>query len=168
MATKRSKSSKNRTSPKTSTRTAATSVTLPVSGGPRCGLCGKIANLTRTACCDRWICNDEQEYQLFSFAHNSCSRNHRRYTLCGGHFDNEHEGRWQDCAECRENFETEMYVYFGTNEYNFEKLPDPPSYEPTRCVHCQKVIRLGYDGFSRNRDGYFCERCSAAALRARR
>ncbi len=31
----------------------------------------------------------------------------------------------------RESFETEMYVYYGTNEYNFEVLENPPEYEPT-------------------------------------
>lgn len=48
---------------------------------PRCGLCGKTKKLTKTECCDNWICDDEDQYRLFSFAHNSCRRNHRRYTL---------------------------------------------------------------------------------------
>ena len=96
-----------------------------------CGLCGATDNLTKTECCGQWICDDEDQYQLFSYARNSCSRNHRRYTLCGHHSTEGHEGRWQDCSKCREDIETEMYVYYGTNEYNFEKLPDPPAFEPT-------------------------------------
>jgi hypothetical protein len=127
---------------------------------PCCGLCGKTKNLTKTKCCDNWICDDEDQYRLFSFAHNSCYRNHRRYTLCGGHYAEEHPGRWQDCQKCQETFETEMYVYFGTNEYNFEKLANPPQYEPTRCAECNRVIRLGSDGYSYGSEGYSCEKCS--------
>lgn len=126
----------------------------------RCGLCGNTQNLTKTACCDNWICDDENQYRLFSFARNSCSRNHRRYTLCGGHYAEDHGGKWQDCQQCRELFETEMYVYYGTNEYNFEKLPNPPKYEPTRCSECQRVIRLANDGYSMGAEGYLCEKCS--------
>lgn len=126
----------------------------------RCGLCGKTQNLTQTKCCGNWICDDEDQYRLFSFAHNSCYRNHRRYTLCGGHYAEEHAGRWQDCQECRELFETELYVYYGTNEYNFEKLSNPPKYEPTRCEECKRIIRLGYDGYSSGKEGYLCERCT--------
>jgi hypothetical protein len=129
-------------------------------GKRQCGLCGKTKKLTRTDCCDNWICDDEDQYRLFSFAHNSCSRNHRRYTLCSSHFTEEHEGSWQDCKKCPEGFETEMYVYYGTNEYNFKKLANPPKYKPTRCVECDRVIRLGYDGYSYGSDGYACDKCS--------
>src|SRR3989338_8005647 len=52
---------------------------------PRCGLCGKTRNLTKTECCGNWICDDEHKYVIFSYARNSCYRNHRRYTLCGSH-----------------------------------------------------------------------------------
>ena len=31
-------------------------------------------------------------------------------------------------------FAAEDDVWYGTNEYNFEKLPDPPSYEPTKML----------------------------------
>src|SRR5512136_2648141 len=54
-------------------------------GRPRCGLCGKTKKLTKTECCNQWICDDEDKYVLFSYATNSCLRNHRRYTLCGYH-----------------------------------------------------------------------------------
>lgn len=133
--------------------------------GPCCALCGKTENLTKTDCCDNWICDDEDQYRLFSFARNSCSRNHRRYTLCGGHHAEGHAGRWQDCQECRDLFETELYVYYGTNEYNFEKLTNPPKYEPTRCIKCKHVIRLGYDAYSYSSEGYLCEKCSQHKFR---
>lgn len=132
---------------------------------PRCGLCGKTINLTKTECCGQWICDDEDEYVMFSFARNSCSRNHRRYTLCGYHYENGHPGKWQDCPQCREDFETEMYVYMGTNEYNFEKLVNPPSFEPSRCIRCGQVISLGTDGYMMTRDGYLCGACGDAEMR---
>lgn len=53
-----------------------------------------------------------------------------------------------------------MYVYYGTNEYNFEKLANPPAYPPTKCAKCKKVIRLGEDGYSIKGKEYFCEECS--------
>jgi hypothetical protein len=114
----------------------------------------------KTECCGNWICDDEDQYVLFSYAHNSCSRNHRRYTLCGHHHAEEHKGDWKDCVKCREDIETELYVYFGTNEYNFEKLPNPPAYEPTRCSKCGRVIRLAYDMYSSSGNGYLCEKCT--------
>jgi hypothetical protein len=132
---------------------------------PRCGLCGKTKNLTKTECCGNWICDDEHEYVMFSYARNSCSRNHCRYTLCGYHHIEGHEGDWKDCPECREAFETEMYVWYGTNEYNFEKLPNPPEFEPTRCSDCGRVIRLGEDGYSVQGGHYRCDRCTAKRMR---
>jgi hypothetical protein len=127
---------------------------------PRCGLCGKTTKLIRTDCCGNWICNDEHKYALFSYARNSCHRNHRRYTLCAYHHNEGHPGDWKTCEECRADFETEMYVYYGTNEYNFEKLPSPPAYEPTKCGSCGKVIRLGMGGYSFSGGKYFCMDCS--------
>jgi len=129
---------------------------------PRCGLCGKTGNLTRTECCGNWICDDEDKYVLFSYAHNSCHRNHRRYTLCGSHHAEGHKGRWQDCKKCLDEVaEREMYVWYGTNEYNFEKLENAPSFRPTFCRSCHKRIRLGTEGHTIFPDGsYYCEPCA--------
>jgi hypothetical protein len=128
-------------------------------GTPRCGLCGKTENLTHTSCCDQWVCDDESEYVLFSFDRNSCSRNHRRHTLCGFHDMEEHDGDWQDCKECREEFETEMYADYGTNNYNFVKLKNPPKFKPTRCAKCKTVISLAADGYFMSEGEYICEGC---------
>jgi hypothetical protein len=131
---------------------------------PRCGSCGNTDNLTKTECCGQWICDDEDQYVLFSYARNSCSRNHDRYTLCASHFHEGHTGKWQDCPKCRESFETEMYVYYGTNEYNFVKLASPPAFEPTHCKQCGTVIKLGEDGYSTKGDGYLCRACTAQEI----
>ena len=125
----------------------------------RCGLCGKSGKLTKTDCCGNWICDDEHTYRLFSYARNSCHRNHNRYTLCAYHYHEGHSGNWQDCQECRKEFQTEIYVYYGTNEYNFEVLQNPPAYEPTRCSKCSTLITLGDGGYSVKGDQYWCSAC---------
>lgn len=131
----------------------------------QCGLCGKAGRLTRAECCGHWLCDDEDKYVMFSYARNSCHRNHRRFTLCGYHHTEAHPGSWKNCRACRGEFDTEIYVYYGTNDYNFEKLEHPPSYQPTHCSTCGVVIRLGEDGYSQSGDGYWCHRCSEAARR---
>ncbi len=129
--------------------------------GAHCGLCGKSKALTRTACCGNLICDDQAKYVLFSYARNSCDRNHSRFTLCGHHHNEGHSGDWKTCALCRESFETEMYVWYGTNEYNFEKLPNPPTFEPTLCASCKSRIHLGEDGYTIKPSGeYLCESCA--------
>ena len=130
------------------------------SATPKCGLCGKTKNLTKTECCEQWICDDEHKYKLFSYARNSCHRNHRRYTLCGHHYYEEHAGDWQTCQTCRKEIQTELYVYYGTNEFNFVKLQNPPKFKPTRCAKCKKVISLGEDGYAISGNNYFCMECS--------
>lgn len=129
--------------------------------GPRCGLCGKTKKLTKTDCCDQWICDDEASYRLFSYERNSCHRNHDRYTLCSHHHHEGHDGNWQTCKLCRKDFETEMYVWYGTNEYNFEKLKNPPKFKPTHCSKCKKIIRLGTESYMIDKKGYICESCTS-------
>lgn len=159
-----------RKSPKAETKTKVSVKTKAKAGSrdstkPRCGLCGKTTKLTKTECCGNWICNDEDKYVMFSYAQNSCHRNHRRYTLCSYHHTEGHEGDWKECQKCREAFQTEMYVWYGTNEFNYEKLPNPPAYEPTRCVDCNRIIKLGTDGYMYGREGYRCERCAQKEMR---
>jgi len=137
---------------------------VPSDSQARCGLCGKTGNLTKTECCGHWICNDEDKYVLFSYARNSCHRNHDRYTLCGYHYNEGHAGDWKDCPDCRKAFEPELYVHRGINEYNFEKLPNPPEFEPTKCIECGARIQLGEEGYSVGPEGYKCERCTSREL----
>ncbi|HEY0018147.1 MAG TPA: hypothetical protein VGC13_17655 [Longimicrobium sp.] len=129
-----------------------------------CGLCGKTGRLTKTACCDQWICDDEGSYVMFSYARNSCSRNHRRYTLCGYHHTAGHAGDWRTCQDCREEFEPEIYVYYGTNEHNFVTLENPPEFAPTLCSTCGERLNLGEGGYSLSNDGYRCLGCTASDL----
>ncbi len=136
----------------------------PETERPRCGLCGKKKKLTKTECCGNWICDDEASYVPFSYTRNSCHRNHNHYTLCGYHHNEDHPGHWKDCPECRQAFEAEMYVYYGTNEYNFEKLDNPPAYEPTRCAICGRIIKLSASTFTQSGDEYWCEACSQKKL----
>jgi hypothetical protein len=131
-----------------------------LSAKPRCGLCGKTRKLMQTPCCGNWICNDHDKYVLFSYARNSCARNHDRYTLCSFHRHNGHKGHWKDCKVCRKSFPTEIYVWYGTNEYNFEVLENPPEFAPTHCDQCGVVIKLGTDGYSQGPRGTLCERCT--------
>lgn len=126
----------------------------------RCGLCGKTTRLIRTECCGTWICDDEDNYVLFSYARNSCFRNHRRYTLCGYHHAEEHPGRWTECPRCRADFTPEMVFHYGTNEYNFEKLANPPAFEPTRCSSCNVVINLWEDSYTEKQGKHLCANCS--------
>jgi formylmethanofuran dehydrogenase subunit E len=60
-----------------------------------------------------------------------------------------------------------MYVYYGTNEYNFEKLENPPAYEPTRCSQCGGIIVLSQDGYSIKEGRYWCEECTDRKMRKR-
>ncbi len=127
---------------------------------PPCGLCGKSKKLrNKTECCGNWLCGDESEYVMFSYSRDICSRNHRRFTLCGSHHVEEHKGGWKTCKKCRDDFEPEMYVWYGMNEYNFEKLPNPPAFEPTHCSKCGERIVLPDGGYSTLCGVYRCDNC---------
>jgi hypothetical protein len=56
-------------------------------------------------------------------------------------------------------YPTEMYVYYGTNKWNFEVLENPPAYEPTKCSVCGAVIVLSKGGYSKFGDEHKCGKC---------
>lgn len=127
---------------------------------PRCGLCGKGGKLYRTECCGNWICADEDKYVMFSYARNSCSRNHRRYTLCAYHRNESHPGDWKTCPRCISSFHTEIYDWYGSNEYNFDKLDELLPFTPIRCGVCLSMIFQSRESYSSLPDGtYRCEHC---------
>lgn len=126
----------------------------------KCGLCGKTKKLTKTECCDNWICDDEDKYVIFSYARNSCHRNHDRYTLCAYHFHEGHqEPDWRNCKECITEDGTDMTTWYATNEYNFVKMENPPQYAPTHCKRCNHRIIMGEEGYCVAGDDYYCEPC---------
>jgi hypothetical protein len=149
---------------KTTPRKPRSSSSRSAGARPKCGLCGKTSRLTRTECCGQWICDDENKYRLFSYATNSCHRNHRRYTLCGYHFENGHDGAWQSCQTCRAGIDAEMYGYYGTNEFNFERLEKVPEFEPKRCAECNAIILLAEGGYSMSGGGYYCPECTTKRI----
>ena len=108
-----------------------------------CGLCGKSGSLARTECCGNLICDDDRSY-----SRNGCGTRHGRFTLCGSHLNEGHAGSWQTCRKCRDDFETEIYVWYGTNQWNFVKLENPPSFKPTLCSTCGRRFRLGTDEYT--------------------
>ncbi len=128
--------------------------------GPKtCGICGSKGPLTKTSCCDELICDDIKNDQGVPVEQSECRRNHEKYTLCHHHYRNEHEGDWKECKECRDSFDTEMYVYYGTNEYNVEVLDDPPDYAPTECAECGTVVDRSRDAHQMTQDGILCADC---------
>lgn len=133
----------------------------------KCGLCGATKKLTQTDCCKNWICDDVDQYRMFSYAKNSCSRNHDRYTLCSSHRHEGHKGNWQTCKKCLSNYDTEDYVYYGTNDFNFEKLSVVPSFPPTICADCSKVIVRSEEGYSIRGNNFYCENCGNSFLTQR-
>lgn len=124
-----------------------------------CGLCGGGGKLAATECCGNTICDDLDTYVTFSFARNSCYRNHSNQTICAYHHHEEHAGSWKECEQCRKDQPPEMYAWFVTNEYNFEKLDDPPPFEPTLCAGCGKRIVLPEGGYTLSKGKHWCEAC---------
>lgn len=136
------------------------------SENPTCGLCGKkIKKLTKTPCCDNWICDDAHEYVLFSYDTNSCYRNHDRYTLCSTHYKENHTGTWQECKKCKDEYRIENYVDFGTNDFNFEKLKNPPKIT-IECANCQFKSNTAQDFSYQTSRGWYCnkDKCRKAAM----
>jgi hypothetical protein len=131
-----------------------------------CGIAGK--QLTHTACCGNLICDDEDEYVAFSYARNSCFRNHNNQTLCAFHHHREHTGVWKECSSCQEEFEPEMYAWFATNPYNFERLKNPPAFEPTHCDGCGERIVLPLGGYTLAGGKRWCDHCEPPRAPRRR
>lgn len=132
---------------------------------PSCGLCGKTKKLTKTPCCDNWICDDIDQYVLFSYQATSCYRNHDRYTLCSYHYHQNHSGKWQECQECKNEFQMENYVDFATNNFNFEKLANPPKII-IKCVNCGFESNSMQDFSLQTSKGFYCDKkkCQKAAI----
>jgi hypothetical protein len=57
-----------------------------------------------------------------------------------------------------------MFAWYGTNEYNFEKLEHPPEFAPTHCSGCGRVISLANDAYMAADNKYWCEICAQERL----
>ena len=108
--------------------------------GGACSLCGKTKNLTTTPCCGQPICDDHHKYELFSYAHTSCARNHDRRSLCAFHYNNDHPGKWQDCKRCVKELGEESYALLAASDYNIGKPESVPDIS-IRCFGCKKDIK---------------------------
>jgi len=123
-----------------------------------CAVCGKTGKMALSACCNKPMCVEAPKRSK-RYRNKSCYEGHARYTLCASHHTEGHSGDWKNCRKCIESCEAEMYNWYGTNEYNFDKLPKLLEYEPAICKHCGKVISLVNDGYSGFKGDYTCWDC---------
>ena len=151
--------------PKATKKTTRARVAATDGVAAACGLCGSRGAVTRTDCCGNLICDDAEEHVTSSHARKSCYRNHSHQTICAFHHTEGHDGVWKLCSRCRESFEPEMYAWYATNEFNFDKLENPPAFAPTVCQRCGKRIVLPQGGFTMAEGKYWCEACDPATAR---
>lgn len=133
----------------------------PISKQKKCTLCNRSQYILKTQCCKNWICDDYEDYKTFSLKKKSCLVNHYRFTICGYHYNNSHSGHWQVCDKCQKSLETEIYVWYGTNQFNFEKLKIIPAYTSKKCIKCQRIIHLAVEPYTVLEGKYTCFHCLA-------
>ena len=130
-----------------------------------CGLCGATKKLIKTPCCSNWICDDSHKYVLFSYATNSCYRNHARYTICATHYNSNHNGKWQECKKCKDEYLIENYFDLATNDFNFEKLQNTPKIT-IKCISCGFQSNNMQDFAFQTNNDFYCRKskCQKAVL----
>ena len=107
---------------------------------------------------------------MFTYARNSCWRNHHRYTICGSHYREGHGGDWKTCANCRDVLDTEDYVSNSTSIWNFldgGRLENPPKFDETKCSQCGVQVKKSLSGYSMKGDDIYCNACTTMQLPAR-
>lgn len=137
-----------------------------------CKLCSKgwsDVRLKRTYCCKQVVCNNEDEYQMFSYSRQFCNRSHSRYTLCGYH-GNERECKkhrdWRlctECVKCDDPTRVADKLWRGLNSYNIYPMlaKDVPRHSLCEtCSKCQKKFISGVEGSTHSREGISCPRCN--------
>jgi hypothetical protein len=126
-------------------------------------------NLERTECCGNWICNTEEDYQLFSYSREFCSRSHNRYTTCTWHCTEEHGSSvdWRECKECmKDSTKNNVRSWNSTNGYNF--TPGLMAAYPkgsmitAECCSCHGRIATGFEAhvYSPSVNGPTCKYCN--------
>lgn len=84
--------------------------------GEHCRFCGaEFVPLVKTLCCEQLICCDTA---YVSKGGEYCQKEHESYSLCYFHYNEKHEGIWQECEECRELFDEDQFE----EELNFKPI----------------------------------------------
>ena len=133
-----------------------------------CFLCGAGSSevkLGYTDCCNAVACANEHEYELMSYSRDHCRRSHSKYTRCGQHKGENHEGDWRECQQCADMYPAEggSRKFSLTNGFNM--TPAPESCLPKgsmltyKCSGCPRRILDGYDSTTTNSGGIFCMSC---------
>lgn len=133
-----------------------------VGGKPSCGVCGTTkTRIVRTECCGLWLCDNSEEYQLFSYSRAFCARSHSRYTLCGAHYAESHSGDWRSCATCSSAYDSANHMWYAFNGYNFTPgLPQPKGTPWTfPCEVCGVRVAPGFEEYSSGGRGLTCGSC---------
>jgi len=132
----------------------------PIGPDDRCGLCGARENLVRTECCNNILCDESDNYELFSYSRAFCARSHQRYTTCCNHYTEDHgQGDWRSCAKCAagtvgggtvDGDGRPVRSWFGTNGYNFTPATTfpPGSMITTSCGACGRRVETGSQGYT--------------------
>ena len=76
--------------------------------GEHCRFCGHDASpLVKTPCCEQWICCDTSYLSYRGGGY--CQFEHENSSICHFHYNEKHQGRWQECEECRRFFGEEEF-----------------------------------------------------------
>lgn len=153
----------------------------PIGPDDVCGICGERNNLVRTSCCGNILCDNQEEYVLFSYSRKFCVRSHDRYTMCSFHKSEGHRSEdWRQCNQCKEQLTSETdkegrpaRVWHSTNGYNFTPMLESDyrkgSMITAGCGECGNRVATGFEGYSMvpkdRRDGrkvsvLTCQDCS--------
>jgi len=131
-----------------------------------CGAGGSEVKLGRTDCCNLPVCDNEEEYQMFSYSRDFCKRSHSRYTSCGFHHNNRHAGDWRECTKCDDELPQDtsgVRSWYSTNGFNvtpaLERCLTQGSYLTKPCSGCKGRIMPGHDGEIFAYGKTYCARC---------
>lgn len=120
-----------------------------------CGATPDEVNIGFTECCNVPVCDNEEEYEMFSFSRDHCMRSHSRYTACAFHFNEGHTSNdWRTCGQCKNNFEQDGAArsWFSTNGFcvtpGLETSLPQGSYITQPCSKCNGRITPGHDTVS--------------------
>lgn len=77
--------------------------------GKRCSICGgEGLPLVKTRCCGKWVCCDVSPISIRGGGF--CQFEHTRKSVCFFHYNQGHDGPWQECQECRDFFGDEKFL----------------------------------------------------------